>query len=88
MGTPSVLLKGSTASEVITDKKNGFLVENNPEEFVDLLLYLEKDREKARLAGENARSSLVRSWQDVVDEVIDRYDSLLKRYKNPSFNRI
>ena len=80
MGTPAVLLKGSTASEVIVDDKNGFLIDNDVKDFGNLLSILEKDRDRVIKAGENARETLVRSWKDVVEEVIDRYDSLLKRF--------
>lgn len=81
MGTPSVLVKGSTASEVIIEGKNGFLIDNDPGDFSRLILLLDKDREKLIETGKGAKNSLVRSWENVVDEVIDRYDTLLKAYK-------
>lgn len=80
MGTPSVLLKGSTASEVISNGNNGFLVDKNPGEFVSLISHLHDNGEELRRAGAGARSSLVRSWEDVVDEVSDRYESIIKRF--------
>ena len=78
MGTPSILLRGSTASEVISDGKNGFLTEKNPEKFAELIEYLSKNREHLENAANGARSSLVRSWQNVVEEVTDRYQTLIK----------
>lgn len=78
MGTPSVLLKGSTASEVISDRNNGFLTENNPKDFADLIEYVSKNRELLEEVSIGARNSLVRSWEDVVGEVVDRYDTLIK----------
>lgn len=79
MGTPSILLKNSTASEVIKENVNGFLVEKNPKEIAAMIRNLGKDRSKIQSAGTEARNTLVRSWQDVVEEVIDRYESLIKR---------
>lgn len=79
MVTPSILLKGSTASEVVRDGYNGFIADNQPQEIGDLLCNLNSDRNKIMNVGINARNSLVRSWKDVVDEVMDRYDSLLRR---------
>ena len=79
MGTPSVLLRGSTASEVISDTKNGFLVEKDPAKFADLVEYLAANPDKLCHAALGARASLVRSWRDVVEEVSDRYDSLIRR---------
>ena len=80
MGTPSILLKGSTASEVISDGKNGFLIDKDPGEFASLISRLHDNREELLRVGQGARSSLVRSWEDVVDEVSDRYESIIKRF--------
>lgn len=81
MGTPSMLLLGSTASEVIRDGVNGFLTDKSPERFAALIRKLHGDREYLRAASVGARNTLVRSWEDVVDEVCDRYESLIKRHK-------
>lgn len=80
MATPSVLLKGSTASEVIKRDYNGYLVDSNPEEIASLIRQLEKDREGVLHTGVNSKNSLVRSWENVVEEVVDRYESLIQRH--------
>lgn len=77
MGTPSILLKGSTASEVVSDGKNGFLTEKNPGKFADLVTWLSQNRDPLKVAAEGARQTLVRSWQNVVEEVADRYKTLI-----------
>lgn len=73
MGTPAVLLEGSTAAEVITDERNGFLTARSPEAFARLISQLAADRQRLRRVANEARNTLVRSWEDVVGEVIDRY---------------
>lgn len=78
MGTPSILLEGSTASEVIADGKNGFLTPNNPKEIIKLLENLSKDRNLVLTAGNEARNTLMRSWEDIVGEVLDRYETLIR----------
>lgn len=80
MSTPSLLLKGSTASGVISDSSNGYLVDRNPREIASLILQLKKERNKVLETGINARNTLVRSWEDVVGEVLERYDSIIKTY--------
>ncbi|MDE6391736.1 MAG: glycosyltransferase [Muribaculaceae bacterium] len=80
MGTPSVLLRGSTASEVVSDGRNGFLVEKSPERFAALVRQLASDSGRLRSVAESARDTLVRSWRDVVEEVSDRYDTLVRTY--------
>ena len=84
MGTPSILLKGSTASEVVTDGRNGFLVNGSPDDFADLVTRLSTDRDLLHRVASGARETLVRSWEDVVEEVIDRYDTLIKQSKQNS----
>ncbi len=81
MGVPSILLTGSTAAEVITNEKNGFLTEKSPKEFADLVEHLSNDRDELSKVAAGARETLVRSWENVVEEVIDRYDSLIARSK-------
>lgn len=79
MGTPSLLLKGSTASEIISKDVNGYLTDNNIEEISALIRYLEKERKKLFETGVNARNTLVRSWEDVTGEVLDRYKAAISR---------
>ncbi|MDE7402404.1 MAG: glycosyltransferase [Muribaculaceae bacterium] len=84
LGTPSVLLEGSTASEVVRDGKNGFLTKRDPEEFASLVAKLSSDRNLLKEVAVGARNTLVRSWEDVVGEVSDRYDSLIARSQRSS----
>lgn len=81
MGTPSILLKGSTASGVVIDGRNGFLADKNPEEFALLIERLSRNKEELKRVGLNARNTLARSWEDVVEEVSDRYRHLINRMK-------
>lgn len=77
MGTPSVLLRGSTASEVINDGRNGFLTDNDPDSLAQLIVALDGDRARLWEVAGGARATLVRSWRDVVEEVADRYEMLI-----------
>ena len=79
LGSPSVLLSGSTAAEVIEDGVNGFLSERTPEAYASLILDLYRDPERIERAGTRARHTIVRSWEDVVGEVADRYQALIRR---------
>mgnify|MGYP002601356422 CR=1 FL=1 len=78
LGTPAILLKGSTASEVITDGVNGYLAEQTPESYADMISGLYRRREEVSAIGVRARHTIVRSWRDVVEEVADRYAVILK----------
>lgn len=81
MGTPSILVKESTASEVVRDGINGFLADNSAESFASLVDSLHSDPDRLHRVAIGARRDLVRSWEDVVDEVADRYSVLIKSYK-------
>lgn len=79
MGTPSIIPEGSTASEVITDGENGFLTTRTPDDMASLILSLYADRRWIRHAGIGASKTLVKSWDEVMEEVMDRYRSLIAR---------
>lgn len=82
MAVPSILLEGSTAAEVIRDGSNGFLTEKNPEDFASLVRYLAANPGVLKKVRDGARSTLVRSWRNVVEEVVDRYDTLIACRQN------
>ena len=79
MGTPAIIPSDSTASEVITDGRNGFLTQDTPEAYATLIEHLSHNRELIETAAIGARSSLVRGWNDVMEEIEDRYNKLIKR---------
>lgn len=80
-GTPPILAEGSTASEVLTDGVNGFTTAVDARELAELILRIDSDRDLLRKAALNARASLVRSWENVVEEVAGRYDEAIARYR-------
>ena len=79
--TPSVMLEGSTASEIIHDGENGFLTPNDTKKYADAISNLILHPEIINRAGEGASKTLTRSWEDVVSEVAERYDDICAKYK-------
>ena len=77
--TPSVMIDESTAATILKDGENGFLVPNNLDAFVARLRELLADPERVHRVGVAASHSIVRSWEDVVDEVLDRYNRLIAK---------
>lgn len=82
MSTPSLLLEGSTAAELIRDGENGFLTRRTPEDYAAAITALAADPDKRRKAGAGARASLSRSWHDVMNEVLIRYDEIIARHEH------
>ncbi len=85
--TPAVMAKGATASTILTDGENGFLVDNDPDRMAALLRELSSDRERVHRVGLRASKTIVRSWEDCVDEVIRRYNALLDSRGLPLIGR-
>jgi len=79
--TPSVMIKGSTASAVLSDGENGFLIDNDLASFDKMLCALLDDPARVHRAGVQASRTIVRSWEDIVGEVLDRYNALISNKK-------
>lgn len=80
MQTPSLLAAGSTASEIVRDNINGFLCNADEHSLALRLRHLLADRRLLQTAGLNARATMARPWQDIADEVYDRYTHLIRRH--------
>ncbi len=85
--SPAVMAKGATASTILEDGVNGFLVENDADKMAALLRELIHDPERVHRVGVQASKTIVRSWEDCVEEVIDRYNSLLRKRGLPLIER-
>ncbi|MDZ7796923.1 MAG: glycosyltransferase [Candidatus Marinimicrobia bacterium] len=81
--TPSVVVKGSNASEDMEDGKNGFLCDNSPEGLANTVKRIIKDPQQLKKVGEEARKTLYHSWEEIIDDhVIPRYRSVIRAYNN------
>ena len=58
-----------------------FLVPNNLEAFANCLRELIHDPKRAQRVGLQASHSIVRSWEDGVGEVLERYNRLIAKQK-------
>ena len=78
-GVPSVVLEASAAAEQILDGVNGFVTEGSVRSYAGKLAELLEHRDDLARAGEGARRTLCTSWTEAVQEVKERYLSLLLR---------
>jgi glycosyltransferase involved in cell wall biosynthesis len=76
--TPAVLVKDSTASEVITDNFNGFLIENTASSLAEKIRELTANPLLIREAGTNASKTIGRSWEHVTELMLERYNNLMQ----------
>ncbi|MBQ3424173.1 MAG: glycosyltransferase [Clostridia bacterium] len=82
MGTPSVVVKGSSAAECIRDESNGYLCSDEPADLCRVIRRALDDPEALRQIGLNASRTIPLPWSDLVDGVIERYAALLKRHSS------
>ncbi len=80
-GTPSVVVRGSSAAEPIIDGVNGFLCRNDEWDLAHIMELAIGDKEKMRTVGEEARRTLPRTWDGIIDKVLERYDILIRSKK-------
>ena len=77
-GLASVLIKGSCAAEGISDGRNGFLIDESPEELAALLSELCRDIAKMHEAGAHAMDEIYISWHRAVLDAHKRYTQILE----------
>jgi len=80
MKTPAVLIKNSTAAEVIHDKRNGYLCSENMDDFAQTVINALSNREQHKRIADQAQKTLCRTWEDIAEEVAQRYRSILERW--------
>lgn len=75
--TPAILANKSTSSEIIKDNINGFLTDNSAKALSEKIKEIFINPEKLEKIGQNASKTIARSWEDVSEEVLDRYKHLI-----------
>ena len=77
MGTPSVMVRGSTAAEIIRDGENGYLCENDPQDLARVIRGILEDPEKRNRIGETAKETIPVPWTRVLETAAERYERLV-----------
>jgi len=76
-GTPSVVVRGSSAAEPIIDGENGFLCEDDTFDLARVMEGAITDIERLRTAGALARRTVPKIWDGIMDSVLERYENLI-----------
>lgn len=80
-GLASVLIQGSCAAEGVTDRRNGFLIQENAESMYLLLKELAGQQARMHEAGEKAMEEIYISWEDSVHAAYERYQVIIENKK-------
>ena len=81
MHTPALMLQESTAAEVINPDVNGFLTPNDTQAYARQIMFLIEHPEILRKVGDKASKTISRSWENIIDEVLLRYNDIQQSYK-------
>ena len=86
---PALCIEETGAASNIKDNHNGFIEEDSKEAFVKRLDYLLKNVDFVKKIGENAKSELYITWEDVCEMLHNLYQKTLKTYhfKNSQKNK-
>lgn len=76
-----IFVKGSCSAELVEDKVNGFLCEENVESLADAILQLVDKEDYLKQIGEKAYQTLYKSWDMLADEVLEKYRKVIEEYK-------
>lgn len=77
MGTPSVLVRGSCAADVVTDGQNGYLCDDTAESLRDVLKNVMDDKETLERISLCARETIPVPWDKLMVHAVERYEGLI-----------
>jgi glycosyltransferase involved in cell wall biosynthesis len=79
MHTPSLLLEGSTAAEIVYEGFNGFLTSNNREAMAAKIREITANRRLLKETGLHAAKSIAKPWKDIISTVVWHYKIAMER---------
>ncbi len=79
---PTLLVEGASATEGITDGQNGFIAPNDATEYGAAIRRVLGDSRTLEAVGQGAFDTLFRTWEQVADEVHERYLGLIEQKKS------
>lgn len=80
--TAGVFVKDSCAGCEIVDGENGFLCEDNVQNYAETIMRAIEDREKLNQIGINAGQTLYINWEQCTDKLVEAYKQIIEEYKS------
>ena len=77
MGTHAVLVRGSSAAEIIDHGINGFLCENSPEDLCRTFQSALDNPDACAQIGQKAKETIPVPWETIMETVVERYERLI-----------
>ncbi len=79
--TPTIFIENTVTSGTITPNKNGFVAPNDPELFALTIKNIFKNKKLYEEVSKGAYNEIYKNWDNLTDEVIERYENLIKDRK-------
>ena len=79
MGTPSVVVAGSSASEGMRDGFNGYLCRDDSADLARVVEQALADPRRLSRIGDTARDTIPIPWATLVDEVMRNYERIVEK---------
>ena len=78
-GLASVLVRGSSSAEPVTDGKNAVLIDENADSLAAAVIDLSNNKDYMKTLGINAMNDLYLPWDTAVARAFDRYREVLEQ---------
>lgn len=78
VGTPSLLAAGSSAAEVVKDCENGLIAQDTTIEMTKKIAWALDHPKLLQEIGVAARQSIPKPWNNIINEALERYDTLIR----------
>lgn len=75
-GTPSLVTKNTASAQAVTDGVNGLVCDGTAEDMAEAIFRYLADGARAREMGQNALQTVPVLWEEVIERVVKRYETL------------
>jgi glycosyltransferase involved in cell wall biosynthesis len=79
--TPVLFLEGAATTATVTNNINGFIAKNDVNAYADAIIKIIDNKELLSNVSNNAYRDLYKNWDDSINEVYDRYKTLIYKKK-------
>lgn len=80
--TPTLFIKGSATSATVTENVDGYMADNSPEEYANMIYNIFSDNQEYSKVCSMAYKNLYKDWDNVVKKVYKRYLLIIKKSRN------
>ena len=86
-GLASVLVRGSSSAEPVTDGENAVLIDESADSLAWSVINLSSNKEKMKALGQRAMDDLYVSWDTAVARAYERYQEVLEKHDEKKTRR-